>query len=357
MNKWINEALSGLTPHLTEQISAITQAALDSTQAMTQAGSGLINKDGSISGNPQAFGFAFEHLQVLGFNIKAALQNSSTKARQIPANGEYHAPDISIENVTNPENAGIPKTQVIIDVDGIQSFPVNLNLALWVAENPILAANLIQAAAFTGEVAVSGISGATVNATINVLTQSIKVVGAYCRGEQALATAEVEKFLKVALEGLQQGFIRGAAIKCIERLSGSSVIGVLGFSIGIEVVPVMIQLIEEEISLDQAIAAIGPRLLTSGFVSTVVMLFPPVGLSLLSASVLHSLWEELTPEWQTFIVLSAKQALHATEKGLEAGQNHLLANPWDVIGASSASSAASSSEMQALQNELDDLLQ
>lgn len=388
MKQWIDRTLNGLSPHLTTQISSVAQAAIDSAQNMTKAGSGLINKDGNTSLNPYACGFAFEHLQVLGYNIRATIQNSSNRAEQIPADGTYLAPDIRIENavgktiaqiqakigspkylreqtakgyedpiVTNAENAGMPSTQVIIDVDGVQSFPINHNVAAWVARNPILAANLIQAAAITGEVAASGVTGATVNASINALMQSIKVVGAYCRGEQALTTSEVKQFLKVALEGLKNGFVRGAAIKCIERLSGSSAIGVLGFSIVSELTLVMIKLMNEEITLDQAIASVGPRILASGFVTTVIMIFPPVGTSLLTASLLKACWEELTPEWKAYIALSAETTVRATGKGLDAGHKHLITNPWDVIGASSASSAASSAEMQTLQGELDSLLQ
>lgn len=387
MKQWIDRTLNGLSPLLTTQISSVAQAAIEGAQSITKGGSGLITQDGNISKSPYAYGFAFEHLQVLGYNIRAAIQNSSNRAEQIPANGTYLAPDIRIENavgktiaqiqakvgsskylreqatkgyaepiVTNAENAGMPNTQVIIDVDGIQSFPINRNFSIWVADHPILAANLLQSAAITGEVVTSGVTGATVNATINALMQSIKVVGSYCRGEQVLAASEVEQFLKVALEGLKHGFVRGAAIKCIERLSGSSAMGVLGFSIASEITPVMIQLVNEEITLDQAIASVGPRLLTSGFVTTVIMLFPPVGTTLLSASLLKACWEELTPEWKAYIALSVETTVHATGKGLDAGHKHLVMNPWDVIGASSASSAASSAEMQTLQTELDSLL-
>lgn len=382
MKQWIDRTLNGLSPHLTTQISSVAQAAIEGAQSMTKGGSGLITQDGNISKSPYAYGFAFEHLQVLGYNIRAAIQNSSNRAEQIPANGTYLAPDIRIENavgktiaqiqakvgsskylreqatkgyaepiITNAENAGMPNTQVIIDVDGVQSFPINRNFADWVAKNPILAANLLQAAAMTGEVVASGVTGAAINTSINTLMQSIKVVGAYCRGEQALATSEVKQFLKVALEGLKRGFVRGAAIKCIERLSGSSKIGVLGFSITSEITPVMIKLVNEDITLDQAIASVGPRLLASGFVTTVVMLFPPVGTTLFAASLLKAFWEELTPEWQTYIALSAETTVRATGKGLDAGHKHLLVNPWDVIGASSASSAVSSAEMQTLQSE------
>ena len=53
----------------------------------------------------------------------------------------------------------------------------------------------------------------------------------------------------------------------------------------------------------------------------------------------------------------AETTVKATEIGIQAGVEHLHKNPWDFLGSSSASSAGSSAEFKAMQNELDMLLE
>jgi hypothetical protein len=79
--------LNSLLPVLSAPITVAAQAAHDGAQTMLTQGAGLITKAGEISQNPQAFGFAFEHLQAIGFNINAALQQSDARAYQVPADG------------------------------------------------------------------------------------------------------------------------------------------------------------------------------------------------------------------------------------------------------------------------------
>ncbi|MGB3535244.1 MAG: hypothetical protein WBA13_17225 [Microcoleaceae cyanobacterium] len=390
MKQKINSILNGLIPTVTENLSVAAQTVRDGASTLLQPGSGLINKsNGEISQNPQAFGFAFEHLQAIGFNINAGLNHSDARAYQIPADGSTkYSPDIYIDKVgkviaeiqakagsteyvkkqansghysgdiiTNSENTGIEGTQIIIDVDGIKSFPVSQGFAHWVAENPYLAANLMSAAATVGEVGGAGIQGAVINATINILLQSIKVLGAYCRGEKELAEAELYNLVQLAVDGLKTGFIRGAAIKVIQRLTNGNAFAALGFTISAEVIPVLIQVMQDEITVEQAISKVGPRVFTSGIITTAVILFPPIGMALLSTSVLQSIWEEITPEWKQFIMKTAQTTVKASQKGVEAGTQHLLKKPWDLMGSASASSATSSAEMRAMQDELDLLLE
>ncbi len=390
MKKKINSILNGLIPSATQNLSVAAQTVRDGASTLLKPGAGLINKsNGEISQNPQAFGFAFEHLQAIGFNINAGLNYSDARAYQIPADGSTkYSPDIYIDKVgkviaeiqakagsteyvkkqansghysgdiiTNSENTGIAGTQIVIDVDGIKSFPVSHDFAQWVADNPYLAANLMSAAATVGEVGSAGVKGAVINATINILLQSIKTLGAYCRGEQELAQAELYNLLQLAVDGLKSGLIRGAAIKVIQRLMKGNAFAALGFTVSAEVIPILIQVMQDEITIEQGISKVGPRVFTSGIITTVVILFPPVGMTLLSSSVLQSIWEEITPEWKQFIMKTAQTTVKATQKGVEAGTQHLQKNPWDLIGSSSASSAASEAEMQALQDELDLLLE
>ncbi|MEB3887162.1 hypothetical protein [Lyngbya sp. CCY1209] len=389
MKDKIDAILNGLIPSITQNVSTAAQTVRDGTKTMITPGAGLINKgDGNISQNPQAFGFAFEHLQAIGFNINAALHNSDSRAYQIPADGTTkYSPDIYVDKVgeviaeiqakagsakyvekqansghyrgdilTNVENQGIAGTVVVIDVDGIKSIPVSQDVAVWVAENPNLAAEIMNAAATVGEIGGAGVEGAAVNASINILLQSIKVLGAYCRGEQELAREELDKILSVTIAGLKSGFIRGVAIKVLQKLMGGNAVAALGFTVGVEVFPVVIQVLQDEITLDRAIAEVGPRAFTSGVITTAVLLFPPVGAALLGVSVLQAIWQEIDPKWKKFVVTTAKTTVKASQKGVEAGAKHIGRNPWDLLGSSAASSAASAEEMQGLQDELDLLL-
>ena len=87
------------------------------------------------------------------------------------------------------------------------------------------------------------------------------------------------------------------------------------------------------------------------------MLFPPVGITLLSVSVIQAIWEEISPEWKELIIKCLQETIIATQKGVEAGVQHLQDNPFDVLGSSVASSNASSGHLiNSLQDNLDSLL-
>lgn len=389
MKNLIDSTLNGLIPSATENISVAAKEATNGIAGMLDPGAGIINNNGQNSQNPQAFGFAFEHLQTIGFNIKAGLNNSELRAYQIPADGTKYGADIHVIHrvgkvvaeiqakagqssyvteqvnsghyqgniLTNAENQDISGTTINIDVDGIKSFPINLDVAKWVAENPYRAADLIQAAANIGEISGAGVQGAAINSTINILLQSIKIVGAYCRGEKELTSKELDNFLSVAIDGLKRGFLRGAAIKILQKLTGGNAFAALGFTVGIEVIPVLVKVLNDEITIERASEKVGTRAFTSGVVTTLVILFPPIGMALLSTSVIQAIWLEISPEWKKYCFNIAETTVKATEKGVKAGAEHLNKNTWDFFGSSAASSAASSAEMKALQDELDMILE
>lgn len=388
MKKIIDSTLNGLIPSVTENISTAATTAKNCADSILNPGAGIINSNGQISQNPQAFGFAFEHLQAIGFNIQAGLENSDLRAYQIPTDGTKFGADIHVVDpvgkviaeiqakagksryvedqvnsgnyqddiLTNVENWDISGTTINIEVDNIKSFPVNQNVAKWVAENPYMAADLIYAAATIGEIGGAGIQGSAINSAINVLLQSIKIVGAYCRGEEELTQNELEQFLSVAIDGLKSGFIRGAAIKIIQQFSQGNAFAALGFTVGVEVIPALIKVLNDEITIEQALESVGARTFTSGIVTTLVILFPPIGITLLSLSIIQAIWSEISPEWKDYLFKVAETTVKATEKGVQAGVEHLNKNPWDFLGSSSASSTASSAEFKAMQNELDMLL-
>ncbi|EAW39230.1 hypothetical protein L8106_04791 [Lyngbya sp. PCC 8106] len=219
------------------------------------------------------------------------------------------------EPMTHSENLRLSKATILINVDGVKSFPVNQDFAEWVAENPYLAANVMNEVAKVGEVSGAGLEGAAINAIINILFRSIKKIGAYCRDEQEFDQAELTKILEVTLAGLKTGFLRGVAIKVIQKLMDGSAFAALGFTVGIEVIPTLIKVLKDEMTLEQAITAVGPRMLTSAVITTVVILFPTLGTALLSASVIKAIWEEISPEWKIYISKMGTDMNSAIAKG------------------------------------------
>lgn len=389
MKNLINSTLNGLIPKITENISIAANSASNGAGSILNTGAGIINNNGQISQNPQAFGFAFEHLQVIGFNIKAGLKNSDLRASQIPADGTKYGADIQILDrvgkviveiqakagtseyvktqvnsgqyqgniLTNVENQDISGTTINIEVKDIKSFYISKDLAQWVAQNPYMAANFIYAAATIGEIGGAGIQGAAINSTINILLQYIKIIGAYCRIEKELTQQELDKFLLVAIDGLKSGFIRGVAIKIIQKFTQSNAFAALGFTVGVEVIPALIKVLKDEITIEEAMQQVGARAFTSGVITTLVILFPPLGIALLSLPIIQAIWLEISPEWQAYLCNVAATTVKATEIGIQAGVNHLDQNPWDFLGSSSASSATSSAEFKVMENELDMLLE
>ena len=101
----------------------------------------------------------------------------------------------------------------------------------------------------------------------------------------------------------------------------------------------------------------GAKAFTSGVVTTLVLLFPPIGMALLSLSTIQAIWSEISPEWKEYLFNVLETSVKTTEKGFKTGVEHLNKNPWDFFGSSAASSTASSAEFQAMQNELDMLLE
>ncbi|WP_338441679.1 hypothetical protein VZG28_14355 [Synechococcus elongatus IITB4] len=390
MRDFLKNVTDGLVPAVTANITAAAQAAIDGAATLLTPGAGVIRQDGAVSQNPQAFGFAFEHLQAIGYNLQSSLQGSGNRAWQVPADGTAAGTDIYVTDavgrtiaaiqakvgstdyvtrqvnsgrygdqvvVTDAANQGIDGTSVVIQVDGIRSLPIDRGTAEWVAAHPFEAAALIEVAAIGGEAVAGGVSGAAINAAIATMLEGIKLAGAYARGEGAPSEEQLQAFHQAVLQALQAGFIRGAAIKLLQRLLQGNAFAVLGFAIAAEAAPALIQMLQGHLTLEQAIAQVGPPALTAGMVTTVVLLFPPVGALLFSASVLQAVWAEVTPEFRAYVLESIAAAGRGAVAGVQAGQAHLKSQPWNLFGASSASALASSAEMQAMQGELDSLLE
>lgn len=378
----------GLIPALTHNLSVAAQAVRDGASTMLEPGAGLIGRSGEISQNANSFGFALEHLQALGFNLNAALKGAEARAYQIPVDGLKYGPDVYVDRggqviaeiqikagssdyvqnmvssghyaqpiVTNVENGHINGASTVIEADGVRSIPVSQDVAQMAADHPYATAALLEAAANVGEIAGAGINGAAINAAINVVLASIHQLGPVMRGEQELEWALLKPILEDAIAGLQSGFIRGAAVKLLQRLMGGNPLAALGFTLAAEAVPTLIQVIQGDSTLEQALRRIGPRLLTSGIITTMVLLFPPVGLALVAASVLQAAWTELAPEWKAAFEVMAKQIAQATTAGVNAAARELKRHPLNWLGSSAASAQASSAELAQMDALLDALLE
>jgi hypothetical protein len=328
------DTVNGLIPFSSDNFSVTAQSLKYGAVSMLESGSGLTHKSHrQVSHHPQACGFVFEHLQAIGLNISAELKESQSDTDQISVNGMSKlTPDVYLEKVgeiisniqvqvgstqsidklvksdqgsgeflAHSENCQLSETTISIQIDSVNSVPVSQYFAQWVAENPYLAANVMNEAAKVGEVSSAGLESAAINTIINILFRSLKTIGAYCRDEQEFDQAELTKILDVTLAGLKTGFLRGVAIKVIQKLMDGSAFAALGFTVGIEVIPTLIKVLKDEMTLEQAIAEVDLRMLTSAVITTVVILFPTLGTTLLSASVIKAIWEEISPEWKIYL--------------------------------------------------------
>ncbi|NJL49991.1 MAG: hypothetical protein HC929_24595 [Leptolyngbyaceae cyanobacterium SM2_5_2] len=167
----------------------------------------------------------------------------------------------------------------------------------------------------------------------------------------------IQPIVEKALEGLQSGFIRGAAVKVLQRLMGGNPMVALGFTLVAEAVPTLIRPVKGETTLAQALAEVGPRMLTSGIVTVMVLLFPPVGVAMLTASVLQAVWTKLAPEWAVIFKAVVEKTLKATAAGVNAAACELRRNPLNWLGSSAASVNASSAELTDMNDLLDTLLE
>lgn len=383
-----NAILVGLIPALTHNLSLAAQTIRDGATTLIQPGAGLITQVGTVSENPYSFGFALEHLQALGFNLNAALRGADSRAYQIPVDGTQFGPDIYIDQagqviaqfqvkggssdyvetmvasgryrdpiVTNVENAHLRGTSTVISADGVCSIPVPQDVARLAAAHPYATALLLEAAAEVGEVVGSGVNGAALNAALNVVLESIHQLGPVLRGEAALEWALLQPIMEKALAGLQSGFLRGASVKVLQRLMGGHPMAALGFTLAVEAIPTLIRLIQGEVTLVEALAELGPRLLTSGIVTVMVLLFPPVGVALLTAAVLQAVWAELAPDWALVFRQVIEKTLAATAAGVTAAIHELGRNPLNGLGSSAASVNASSAQLADMDRLLDSLLE
>jgi len=380
--------LVGLIPALTRNLSVAAQAVRDGAATLVEPGAGVIGQNGRVSQNSNSFGFALEHLQALGFNLNAALQGSDARAYKIPIDGTKFGPDIYVDKfgeviaefqvkvgsskyvedavasghypkniITNAENSHVAGASTVISADGIRSIPVSKDVAQMAADHPYSTATLLEAAANVGEIAGAGVTGAVVNAAINVVLESIHQLGPVIRGEKTMEWAVLKPILEKALAGLQSGFIRGTAVKVLQRLMGGNPLAALGFTLAVEAIPTLIRLIKGETTLAQALKEVGPRMLSSGIITVMVLLFPPIGVALLAASVIQAVWAELAPEWAVLFSALVEKTLRATAAGVNAAARELRHNPLNWLGSSVASANASGAELAEMNSLLDALLE
>ncbi|MEB3250557.1 MAG: hypothetical protein VKO01_00235 [Cyanobacteriota bacterium] len=100
---------------------------------------------------------------------------------------------------------------------------------------------------------------------------------------------------------------------------------------------------------------VGPRLLTSGIVTVMVLLFPPMGMAMLTASVLLAIWAELAPEWVMVLHRVVEKTLVTGAAGVTAATRELGRAPFNWLGSSAASGHASSTHLAEMDGLLDAL--
>lgn len=174
-----------------------------------------------------------------------------------------------------------------------------------------------------------GIEGAILNTELRVLLQTIKAAGAYCRGEQELAQTEAWQILTIATDALKGGWIRGMAISVIKALTGSSAFATLGFMVCTQMIPTLLKVMQNEMTLEQAVSQVGLRPLLSGLVTTVMLLFPAIGMVLVSAVVLRAIWQEISPEWKESMQQTITENLKSAQQSVDALLEQFAQTTWN----------------------------
>lgn len=174
-----------------------------------------------------------------------------------------------------------------------------------------------------------GIEGAILNTELRVLLQAIKAAGAYCRGEQELAQTEAWRILTIAFDALKGGWIRGLAISVIKALTGSSAFATLGFMVCTQLIPTLLKVMQNEMTLEEAVSQVGLRPLLAGLVTTVALLFPAIGMVLVSAVVLRAIWQEISPEWKESMQQTMTDNLKAAQQSVDALLEQVTQTTWN----------------------------
>lgn len=321
MKSQVDTIVNELIPSITENLSVGSQSLQQGKVKILERNKSWISQSSaSVAQTPQAFSLVFQDLQAIGLRINARIKESGSLAPKSTRKGIMNSSSNLYDQKVGQVISEI-KTQVslaesleeniksqhraetiVISIDGVQTLIVRRELAEWVVENPYLAANVISVAATCEEVSGTGLEGKAINTIIDILFQSIKKMGAYCRGEKDLDPDEWSQILENILASFKTGFLRGLAIKIIHKLMDGSAFAALGFTVGIEVIPTLIKVLKDEITLKEALTDVEPRMLISALITTIVILFKTVGTALLSASVIQAIWEEISPEWKTYLV-------------------------------------------------------
>ncbi|MDY7022328.1 MAG: hypothetical protein SWJ54_13375 [Cyanobacteriota bacterium] len=274
-----------------------------------------------ITQNPPDFSLTFECLQIIGFKI-----HTETKSHKnsIDCHPDYELTQLNSDSYTEkigeiiatiqtqlfsdktsekkPQPHRINEAIIILNIEEMDSFSIHKDFAQWVAENSYLAANIISVIVRFGEVGDAGLESAAIDTIINILSSSMKMIATYCRGELELKQSELIETIEIIVAGLKIGCLKDITIDIIHKLMDGSAFAALGFTVGIEVIPTFIKVLKDEVNLDQALQEVEPRMFTSAVITTIVILFPTLGTRLLSATVIKAIWEEISPEWRSYVI-------------------------------------------------------
>ena len=166
------------------------------------------------------------------------------------------------------------------------------------AKDPKAHVNQQQWSADLNEIWAGVKQGAKIGGIYQACQESIKVLGSLYRGEE-VDKSVLTNALKDVGSAMLSGGIRGGAIKVInviiKRLKApgaDSSLPIIIISIGPSVFMNILAYLNEEKSLEECIEGTGAVALSSGFMVTLCMLIPPVGLVMMGYSVLSLIWEE-----------------------------------------------------------------
>ena len=128
---------------------------------------------------------------------------------------------------------------------------------------------------------------ATLFSSIN---ESIRVIARFYRGEE-VSKEHITASLKVVCEAAKEGAIRGAMVKTLQLVTKKNT-AVVAVSVSIDSYSTILSYLNNEIKFEEMVAEIGISGISTAMVVILSLTYPPLGLSLLGASLMKTLWSE-----------------------------------------------------------------
>lgn len=187
-----------------------------------------------------------------------------------------------------------------INYDGISAEAFTVEQMQEIAKNPEEYVDELHSSANKEEVLDGAISGAAIGAIFQSLQESIKILAKLQKG-QKIPKEVVTDALKNIMTTLSSSVIRGALIKVIEiilekQMEDSGVLPLVIVSVAPIVYKTLLAYFKGEITLEECVNIVGTEALSKGMMITISIVFPPVGFTLMGASIVVSIWKEFDLE-------------------------------------------------------------